>query len=71
MENNTNVKIPKKYHKMIKFVDKDCDGYWVSLQDDYINETTCTWTIHEYTVKDLLQALKYTRKRTSDDEKWV
>ena len=28
MENNTKIKLPKKYEPMIEFIDKDSDGYW-------------------------------------------
>jgi len=35
MKNSTNIKIPKKYHKMIKNLYHDGDGYWLNTNKGY------------------------------------
>lgn len=60
MKNYTNIKIPKKYEKSISSVHYEGkeDGYWVYLRDGFISSETECSTIHEWTTKDLLNALK-------------
>lgn len=59
MKNQTSIKIPKKYQVAIDEIIKDADGdYWVYLNDGYKSSDTMTYTIHEYTQKDVLKALQ-------------
>ena len=58
MKNQTSIKVPKKYHVAIDEIIKDVEGYWVYLNDGYKSSDTMTYTIHEYTQKDVLKALQ-------------
>lgn len=56
MKNKTNIKVPKKYHKMIKEIFYDSDGYWVYTERGYRSGMDyALHTIHEDTVKEILQ----------------
>ena len=59
MTNKTNIRIPKKYENVIYEVWYEGeDGYWASLKECCISDTTeCHW-VHEDTVKEFLSALK-------------
>lgn len=50
--------VPKKYQNMIQDFYKDMDGYWITLKEGYISESTGTETIHEYTLSDLRKQYK-------------
>lgn len=70
---NTNIKVPKKYHKMIKEIDyegKD-DGYWAYLEEGYISPDTDSHTIHEYKQSDLLKIIRNVTPADGRDSKSV
>lgn len=58
MKNQTSIKVPKKYQGAIDEIIKDVEGYWVYLNDGYKSSDTMTYTIHEYTQKDVLKSLQ-------------
>lgn len=62
MDNQTNIKIPKRYHDAIKRVYKDSDGYWVDLEASYYVRGYSFFpeyhTIHEDTVADTLAMIR-------------
>jgi hypothetical protein len=62
MINSTNIKVPKKYHHMIKEIYKDDDGYWVILNDGFYAAGYGPYdefhTIHEDTVSEVLYHIR-------------
>lgn len=58
MKNNTTIKVPKKYQRMIDEIDKDMDGYWVYTRKGYYSPDTGTHTIHEYTQHETLKMVR-------------
>jgi len=51
MKNETSIKVPKKYHKMIEEIYHDSDGYWCHTEKGYYAagmDNECH-TIHEDT----------------------
>lgn len=58
MNNYTNINIPSKYKHMIDTIYKDCDGYWVECAEGYWSSSMECGTIHEYTQREVLLALR-------------
>lgn len=60
MKNSTNIKIPNKYHHMIKEVYHDEDGYWVYTERGYYatSEDFECHTIHEDKQQDILNKIR-------------
>ena len=50
--------VPKKYRDAIVDIDKDMDGWWAYLTDDYISTTTECHTIHELTLAEFKKEFK-------------
>jgi len=65
MKNGTYISVPKKYHKMIKEIYKDQDGYWVCLAAGYYASGTdgydAAHVIHEDYTKDVLKQIRLIR----------
>ena len=49
--------VPKKYRDAIVDIDKDMDGWWAYLTDDYISTTTECHTIHELTLAEFKKSM--------------
>ncbi len=49
--------------------DEGPDGWWVYLADGYINGEGETTMLHEYTVRDLIQAFTFVREMTFEEKK--
>ena len=60
IDNNTNIKIPKKYQDRIKEIYHDEDGYWVILNKGWFCEDYGLHTIHEDTQQDILRCIRET-----------
>ena len=58
MENNTNMKIPKKYEPMISEISQDENGYCVKLNKGYKNSTFDAQELHLNTQKQVKEELK-------------
>lgn len=58
MENNTNMKIPKKYEPMISEISQDENGYCVRLNKGYKNSTFDAQELHLNTQKQVKEELK-------------
>ena len=58
MENNTNMKIPKKYEPMISEISQDENGYCVKLNKGYKNSTFDAQELHLNTQKLVKEELK-------------
>lgn len=58
MENNTNMKIPKKYESMISEISQDEDGYCIKLNKGYRNSTFDAQELHLNTQKQVKEELK-------------
>lgn len=54
-------KIPKKYHKLIKEVYADEDGYWCHLNNGYIWTDDAT-VVNGENIKQLIEALSEVKK---------
>ena len=73
MINNTNIKVPKKYHHMIDEIYQDEDGYWCETAKGYQAASVdreCH-TIHEDTQKEILFHIKYIKPCNCDDCKKI
>lgn len=56
-------KIPKKYHKAIKAIYKDCDGYWAHIGNGYkVEDYLAEHTIHEDTLIGFKQVFRHITK---------
>lgn len=58
MKNETSIRIPKKYQKMIKEIYHDSDGYWAYTEKGYFVEGMGCHTIHEDTHKEFLEMMR-------------
>lgn len=58
MKNETNMKVPKKYHHMISEIYHDSDGYWCYTADGFYSPYMDCHTIHEDTQKQLLEVIR-------------
>lgn len=71
MENNTNMKIPKKYHPMISNIDHDSDGYWVWISDGYYAGGMGGYdeihVIHEDTQKEIMEQIRMIKPLNKGD----
>jgi hypothetical protein len=50
--------IPKKYHKAICDIWKDSDGYWINLNDGWIDSDWGTHVIHAESIAELKDTMK-------------
>ena len=69
MNNETNIKLPKKYYTMIDEMYKDEDGYWVYTSKGYYAagmDKDCH-TIHEDRQTELLQQIRRIEPCDCDD----
>lgn len=60
MVNNTNMRIPKKYHKMIEQITYDSDGYWCTTEIGYYASGVdeASHVIHEYTREEVMEQIR-------------
>lgn len=62
MKNETKIRVPKKYHKMIQEIYHDSDGYWCYTAEGYyaagMDGYDVCHTIHEDTVIELLEQIR-------------
>ena len=71
MKNDTNIKVPKKYHHMIEEIYQDSDGYWAVTSEGYYAAGTdpCPGlhTIHEDTHKEILEQIRMIKPCDCDE----
>ena len=62
--NNTKMKVPKKYVKMLKEIDNEGrhSGIWAYSREGYQFGITGTHTLHEYNQKDLMAGIRTLQK---------
>ena len=58
------MKFPKKYESRVSSAESDMDGYWIHLKPGWYSPDMECHTIHEYTVKAALAALRRTEPCT-------
>lgn len=59
MQNNSTIKVPKKYQHMIELIDDEgTEGYWVYTNHGYYSPDMECHTIHEYTQAEVLQKIR-------------
>ena len=63
MKNSTNIRIPKKYEKMIREIYHDEDDYWVELENGFIHGVDENSVIHEETSRGVLEEIKNIKKK--------
>jgi hypothetical protein len=68
MKNETNIKVPKKYHNMLDNIYHDNDGYWAEQKVGYsfggVSKGETCYSAHEDTVADLLKEIRTLRPCT-------
>ena len=66
--------IPKKHHHMIDYISDERgygEGYWVYLKARYICADMECGTIHEYTIKDIVEKFKTCRPIQEGDDGYI
>lgn len=67
MNNQTKIKIPKKYESMLDEVFHDSDGYWAISKKGYRFEQTECHTAHDHTQKFLMEYIRSLEVCDCDD----